>query len=177
MKIVGKIVKWSLISVVSIVVLVVGIAYTSEYFSNKPKPAKADVKETSQPVAITDVKSAVVAAVGSDAYKSHEVVGGVLEIYVNLTENLTQTMMLKGAQLDAFEIGKAVKSYVSDENATGILIVFMAELTDTYGNKSDDPVVKVGFTLDTLNKINFANVSASDVPTIADSYWKHPTFK
>lgn len=177
MNIVRKLVKWGAISLVSalvllLVVMIIGLSNLNE------ENAKAVVKPAkTETVAYVpqSIKSAAISVFEGD-FTSIENVGGIEEITVNLASNLTQNLTLKATYLHAVELGAAVKSNSLLGDSDGFLLVFTTELTDTHGNVSVDPVVKIKFTQDTLDKINFANVSHDNVPTIADSYWQHAVF-
>lgn len=178
MNIVRKLVKWGVISLVSVLVLIligaiVGLSNINE--ENAEAGAKSAPKTVTTATAPKSIEAAAKSVFGDD-FKSVINVGGVEEITVNLASNLTQNLTLKATYLHAVELGAAVKSNSLLGDSDGFLLVFTTELTDNLGNVSVDPVVKIKFTQDTLDKINFANVSHDSVPTIADSYWQHAVF-
>lgn len=153
---------------------------TERYEAQAKKDAEKRAKVKAEQVKAEQArpKSLVDAArkVFSEHYISMENIGGTEEITVNLAQNLTQNLMLKGTYMDAIELGEVVVSNGLLADADAFLLVFTTELTDKYGNTSVSPVVKIKFGQATLDKINFANVSYNNVPSIADSYWHHPLF-
>ncbi|MCU7756887.1 hypothetical protein N7988_28070 (plasmid) [Bacillus cereus] len=49
-------------------------------------------------------------------------------------------------------------------------------MTDTYGNKSSDPVMKIQITRDDFNKITFDHFDYKNIPKVATEYWESPAF-
>lgn len=57
-----------------------------------------------------------------------------------------------------------------------VIFVWKAELTDTYGNKKSDPVMKMNIDRESLDKINFKNFDHNNIPNVVKDYWEHPTY-
>ncbi|MEW4206770.1 hypothetical protein Q0O28_28650 [Bacillus thuringiensis] len=45
-------------------------------------------------------------------------------------------------------------------------------MTDTYGNKSSDPVMKIQITCDDLDKITFDHSDYKNIPKVVTEYWE-----
>ncbi|WP_366980158.1 hypothetical protein [Bacillus thuringiensis] len=52
----------------------------------------------------------------------------------------------------------------------------MNELTDTYDNKSSDPVMKIQITCNDFDKITFDHFGYKNVPKIFTEYWESPAY-
>ena len=50
-------------------------------------------------------------------------------------------------------------------------------LIDVYGNEKEGDVVRVSYDKDTMDRINFDNVSLDNAWIIADESWIHPAFR
>ena len=140
--------------------------------AEKEKAEKVEAKADEPPKTLSDAAKKVF----GEHYIGIQNVGGTEEITVNLAQNLTQNLMLKGTYMDAVELGELVKDGGLLADADAFLLIFTTELTDQYGNTSVGPVVKITLGQATLDKINFANVSYNNIPKIADYYWHHPLF-
>lgn len=79
------------------------------------------------------------------------------------TNNLEQ-LIVKKLEINA---NKSVPSNVNvDINVT-------YPLQDSYGNISEDIVIKATFNNETIKKINFDNFDYNNIPSIADEWWNH----
>ncbi|PGB24816.1 hypothetical protein COM06_20180 [Bacillus toyonensis] len=67
-----------------------------------------------------------------------------------------------------------LKELSKEKEIQKIIFVWKAELTDTYGNKKTDPVVKMNIDRETIDKINFDNFLYKNLPTVVSDYWQHP---
>lgn len=96
---------------------------------------------------------------------------GVVET-ITLEEKFKSAESLKLSGLyNTVDFMEAMKSL--DEVSQATLIV-QAPLTDRYGNVEIGDVLIVLMSRETLNKINFNNFNAKNLPAVADSYWEHP---
>lgn len=84
-------------------------------------------------------------------------------------ENLSHDMTVKGMYMDMFNILKNIK----DKNKTDIDFNVIYPMQDTYGNVSEDIVIKATFTNETIQKINFENALWENIPKLADEWWNH----
>ena len=96
-------------------------------------------------------------------------------IKYSISENLTENMTKAGVKLDVKNILQAV--HESGFDASEIKIIGRYPMMDKFGNTEVIDVVKVTFTNNTINKINWDNLLVLDVYAIADSVWRHPSFK
>lgn len=67
-----------------------------------------------------------------------------------------------------------LKELAKEKEIQKVIFVWKAELTDTYGNKKTDPVVKMNIDRETIDKINFDNFLYKNLPTVVSDYWQHP---
>ncbi|MDP1457975.1 hypothetical protein Q8G37_16140 [Bacillus wiedmannii] len=67
-----------------------------------------------------------------------------------------------------------LKELDKEKKIQKIIFVWKAELTDTYGNKKTEPVVKMNIDRETIDKINFDNFLYKNLPTVVSDYWQHP---
>ncbi|MBJ8152950.1 hypothetical protein [Bacillus cereus] len=49
-------------------------------------------------------------------------------------------------------------------------------MTDTYSNKSSDPVMKIQITRDNLYKITFDYFDYKNIPNVVTEYWESPAY-
>lgn len=78
-------------------------------------------------------------------------------------------MTVRGMYLDIYNILKGIQKDIDvnvDFNVT-------YPLQDTYGNVSEDIVIKATFKKKTIKKINFSNANYKNIPRIADEWWNH----
>lgn len=122
------------------------------------------------------VKLAVKEAMNDGSYVEHYIEEDTLWLTLNLGDNLTANMMRKGGLMDALALAELFEEHSILGDIPELDIAFETELTDAYGNKSPGTVLEIGFTAETLAKINYDNVLHENVPTIADYYWQHPLF-
>lgn len=122
------------------------------------------------------VKLAVKEAMNDGSYVEHYIEEDTLWLTLNLGDNLTANMMRKGGLMDALALAELFEEHSILGDIPELDITFETELTDAYGNSSPGTVLEVGFTAETLAKINYDNVLHENVPTIADYYWQHPLF-
>ncbi|PFS38716.1 hypothetical protein [Bacillus thuringiensis] len=69
-----------------------------------------------------------------------------------------------------------LKKLTKEKEIQKIIFVWKAELTDTYGNKKTDPVMKMNIDRENLDKINFDNFDYKNIPNVVKDYWEHPAF-
>lgn len=85
------------------------------------------------------------------------------------TENLTNSMTVKGMYLDMFNILKAIQSTID----TDVDFNVVYPLVDQYGNSEDVIVIKATFRDETIKKIQFDNAIFENIPIMADEWWNH----
>ena len=96
-----------------------------------------------------------------------------LEIHFPVNDNLTENMILRGAQMDVLAIAQALHAVHPDWQ---LVIAGTFPLVDVYGNTSAGQVLLVTLSPATLDRINWSNLITDNLPLIADTYWQHPTF-
>ncbi len=91
-----------------------------------------------------------------------------------INDNLTGNMIKSGAEMDITNIAKAL---CQAGYCNGLTITGTFPMQDTYGNITEDAVVQLVFTPETLNLINWENFSFRNIYTIADTAKIHPEFQ
>jgi len=61
--------------------------------------------------------------------------------------------------------------------AKGVMVEYISGVTDAYGNSKDDTIMFIGYTNETIAKINFDNFDTDNVVTVADEYFRMASFK
>lgn len=69
-----------------------------------------------------------------------------------------------------------LKKLAKEKEIQKVIFVWKAELTDTYGNKKSDPVMKMNIDRESLDKINFKNFDHNNIPNVVKDYWEHPAY-
>lgn len=69
-----------------------------------------------------------------------------------------------------------LKKLSKEKEIQKVVFVWRAELTDTYGNKTSDPVMKMNIDRENLDKINFKNFDYKNIPNVVQDYWEHPAY-
>lgn len=69
-----------------------------------------------------------------------------------------------------------LKKLSKEKEIQKVIFVWNAELTDTYGNKKSDPVMKMSIDRESLDKINFKNFDHNNIPNVVKDYWEHPAY-
>ncbi|HHT7152361.1 hypothetical protein BK718_24710 [Bacillus thuringiensis serovar andalousiensis] len=69
-----------------------------------------------------------------------------------------------------------LKKLSKEKEIQKVVFVWKAELTDTYGNKKSDPVMKMNIDRGSLDKINFKNFDHNNIPNVVKDYWEHPAY-
>lgn len=85
------------------------------------------------------------------------------------SENLSSKMTVKGMYMDISNVLKEIQKNIDvnvDFNVT-------YPLQDSYGNISEDIVIKASFNNETIKEINFDNFDYNNLPSIADEWWNH----
>lgn len=89
------------------------------------------------------------------------------------SENLTNKMTVKGMYMDIKDILEKMKDYDKlnvDFNVTYTML-------DTYGNTSDDIVIKASYPAKVRNKINWDNFLWENIGSVASDWWIHTALK
>ncbi|MDH6674251.1 hypothetical protein M2277_004943 [Paenibacillus sp. LBL] len=86
-------------------------------------------------------------------------------------DNFTTNMILDGMRMDMISILKELKTF---KEVSNVEFNILMPLVDAYGNESDDTVVSVEVSRETLDKINFDNFRLDSLEMVADHWWVHP---
>jgi len=101
--------------------------------------------------------------------------GDIVTAKFKIAENLTKGLTKDGARIDTMDILKYAQQ--AHPNLAEVHVDASADMTDQYGNTTDDQVVTLVYTRATLNKINWHGLKFQDVWNIADSAEVHPAFQ
>lgn len=103
-----------------------------------------------------------------------EVFDDVANVWINSDDNLTTNLAKKGMWRDTFDVLEELADF---DDITLYQIVWMATLTDKYGEESEGKIMSLDFPREVIDKINFENVDYNNAPTIAEDYWEHNALK
>ena len=98
-------------------------------------------------------------------------------IYVRwaINDNFTEGLIKGGARLDIYDVAQGLS-----EAGLGDFDLFMRgsfPLRDIYGDVSEETVVAILLTSETLSRINWENFYSESIYEVADSVELHPTFQ
>jgi hypothetical protein len=98
-------------------------------------------------------------------------------VYVKfaINDNLSENLIVGGAQLDCTNILKAIAQ--SNASFGDILIIGTFPMSDAFGNVKETEVVRLGFDAATVQKINWNGFSYKNIYAIADSANVDPQFR
>lgn len=147
-------------------------AETKETAAVATKP-KATEDKKAEPVVNNPTIESIVREVAGDNYVSHESEDGVLYVNMILADNFTTNAAVKSAYDKILEISEGIvaNDLLGDDNA--VHYFFTTEIIDVYGSSSQQNVLGVKFSADTLAQINFDNVKIDNIPVIADAHFRH----
>lgn len=103
---------------------------------------------------------------------SAEYESGVVEVIIKATKVSTAKTLKRTSLNTAFDYMKSMKDHPNVNQATFIV---QAPLTDPFGNIETEDVMIILMSRETLDKINFQHFKMTNLSTVADSYWEHPT--
>lgn len=92
---------------------------------------------------------------------------------MNLSDNLTKNFMLKGAYLEAKAIIQSVDAKIGDK-ISSYQFMFNTTLTDKYGNNSEGKVLSFDYSKETVDKINWDNITNDNLIEISENQFIHP---
>lgn len=96
--------------------------------------------------------------------------GKIVLLYLKGSDNLTNKMIKTGMLMDTKDILQALQPR---DDISEITFFWSFPLIDIYGNKSEDTIMKVNISKETLGKINFERFDYNSIPDIADDYFEH----
>lgn len=158
--------------------------------SADPKPAATATKTKEKPPKVSKSKKPMAQLRGNitdalgegnreDVDRLGEVskTDGVIVVKWAIDDNLTENMIKTGVRMDVQDILKAVKD-TSDVPYKEVMVVGSFSMQDEYGNVSEDPVLRLGFSRSVISKIDFDNVDPDNLPGLADGVaFVHPEFR
>jgi cytoskeletal protein RodZ len=95
-------------------------------------------------------------------------------ITLNADENLTAKLTKGGMLMKSSDLFPALFELQEIEEA---VIFWQLTLVDTFGNESDDTVLKLGLNRETAEKINWKNFDRDNYSKVANTYWEHPAIR
>lgn len=112
---------------------------------------------------------------GTDRIINVGISSGDVRVVWTIRDNITKSMIDGGAKLDVHGVAKVVA-----ESSLPISSLYMEgtfPMTDGYGNFEETTVVKVVFTKETLDKINWDGLVFKNIYGAADEIWINPDFE
>ena len=99
---------------------------------------------------------------------------GIINITWAINDNFTEGMVVSGARADVVDMLEAIVTAGLEYE----VIVFNGtfSMVDTFGNSSESNVVRVSYSKETVDKINFSQFLSSNAFVIADTKSNHPLF-
>ena len=139
--------------------------------SSKTTKSQDAQKEENKSSTEEDLRKAIVKVVGKENLETFNYVpdNNFALIKFKGSENLSSKMTVKGMYMDISDVLKGIQKDINvdvDINVT-------YPLQDSYGNISEDIVIKATFNNETIKKINFDNFDYNNIPSIADECWNH----
>ena len=95
---------------------------------------------------------------------------------LKMNDNLSKNFMLKGAYLNAKDIIKSVYAVAGDK-ITSYQFVFNFPLVDMYGNEEDGKVLSFDMSKETVEKINWDNITTDNLIALSENVFMHPDLK
>ena len=159
------------------------IAQTTE--DAKPTDTNTPLPPTNTPVATLNPKESldheireVLGSSNRDVPRVEEVTpicvdsGCDITVKWAINDNLTSELRIYGAQRDATDILEAISN--SELEIEYVRLAGTFSMVDSYGNVSEDIVLKLFFSPETIEKINFENFLPDNIYNIADGKDIHP---
>ena len=139
--------------------------------SSKTTKSQDAQKEENKSSIEEDLRKAIVKVVGEENLETFNYVpdNNFALIKFKGSESLSSKMTVKGMYMD---ISNVLKGIQKDLNVN-VDINVTYPLQDSYGNISEDIVIKATFNNETIKKINFDNFDYNNIPSIADEWWNH----
>ena len=139
--------------------------------SSKTTKSQDAQKEENKSSIEEDLRKAIVKVVGEENLETFNYVpdNNFALIKFKGSESLSSKMTVKGMYM---YISNVLKGIQKDINVN-VDINVTYPLQDSYGNISEDIVIKATFNNETIKKINFDNFDYNNIPSIADEWWNH----
>lgn len=98
---------------------------------------------------------------------------GYLSLQVFGQDSLTTNMIKTGMWIKVTDV---LENLVKEKDIKDIDISIIFPMQDQYGKQSNDTVMSISFSRETIDKIDFGNFQHDNIPNVADEYWHHPIF-
>lgn len=95
---------------------------------------------------------------------------------LKMNDNLSKNFMLKGAYLNAKDIIQSVYAIAGDK-ITSYQFLFNFPLVDAYGNEEDGKVLSFDISKETVEKINWDNITTDNLISLSENVFMHPDLK
>lgn len=99
--------------------------------------------------------------------------GSPVVFIMNLKENIPSSLKLKSAYQDAKEIIVSVNKNIGDK-ITSYQFFFNHPLTNKYGDVEEGKVLSFDLSKETVDKINWDNISLQQLINLSENVFKHP---
>lgn len=99
----------------------------------------------------------------------------VIQVYFSISDNLTEGWIKRRAKTDVVNILKAIQG--SGYGYSQVTAVGTFSMKDTYGNSSEEMVLRATYKRSTVDRINWDGFLTDNIYSIADSVWLHPAFQ
>ncbi len=148
--------------------------------TNTPEPTNTPLPPTNTPEPEERLTILISEALGSsnrDVEKVTDVslVSDIINVEWTINDNFTEDMIKGGAKLEIVDILQAIDE--SDIDYSLINLTGTFPLVDSFGNSEEVAVIKVSYSSDTVDQINWSSFLFKNVYVIADSVNLHPTFQ
>ena len=139
--------------------------------SSKTTKSQDAQKEETKSSIEEDLRKAIVKVVGEENLETFNYVpdNNFALIKFKGSESLSSKMTVKGMYMDISNVLKGIQKDIN----VNVDINVTYPLQDSYGNISEDIVIKATFNNETIKKINFDNFDYNNIPSIADEWWNH----
>lgn len=139
--------------------------------SSKTTKSQDAQKEENKSSIEEDLRKAIVKVVGEENLETFNYVpdNNFALIKFKGSESLSSKMTVKGMYMDISNVLKGIQKDIN----VNVDINVTYPLQDSYGNISEDIVIKATFNNETIKKINFDNFDYNNIPSIADEWWNH----
>lgn len=139
--------------------------------SSKTTKSQDAQKEENKSSIEEDLRKAIVKVVGEENLETFNYVpdNNFALIKFKGSESLSSKMTVKGMYMDISNVLKGIQKDIN----VNVDINVTYPLQDSYGNISEDIVIKATFNNETIRKINFDNFDYNNIPSIADEWWNH----
>lgn len=98
---------------------------------------------------------------------------GYLSVQVFGQDSLTTNMIKTSMWIEVTDV---LDDLSKEEDIKNINFGIVFPMQDQYGKESNDTVMTLSFSRETIDKIDFGNFQHDNIPNVADEYWHHPVF-